>query len=168
LLGLTGADRNGLPQSVWQSYCLEASTPTAEGERPNHPHHLYREELLTNVLDFIFNRERPHEAGSERRRQAVSCSYLRLTDKFVSRWFNKLEVTMPGRASMPLKLEPPAQVELFLSSFTVLGFFHSRFLPRLLTSIAQRRSRSTIDYHNCGGPLRPSYRLPTLRIEPRL
>ena len=130
LLELAVADRNGLPQSVWQSYCLEASTPTGESERPHHPHHLYREELLTNVLDFIFNRERPHEAGRERRPQAVGCSYLRLTDKFVSRWFNKLEVTMPGRASMPLKLEPPAQVELFLSSFGT-GILSFAFSPKV-------------------------------------
>jgi hypothetical protein len=117
LLALTVPDRNGVQRQVWQSYCLEDAPPAPDSEHPRHPHHLYKEELLTNVLNFVFNRERQPESSGSNGREGVGCSYLRLTDQFVSRWFNKLEVTLPGRPNVPVRLESPAQVELFLSSF---------------------------------------------------
>lgn len=128
LLALNAPDRNGVPQQVWQSYCLADDASPHDGEHQHHPHHLYREELLTNVLDFVFNRER-EESRRKEGREGVVCSYLRLTDKFVSRWFNKLEMTPRGGLPVPLRLEPPAQVEMFLSSFGT-GILSFAFAPK--------------------------------------
>jgi hypothetical protein len=121
---LEAADRRGVGHKVWETHCLPADGP----------HHFYKEDLLPHTFHFLFGGACKDEddGGGSVASQGVSgsaCSYMRLTDRFVSKWFDKLDVTLRKGLDVQLRLEPPAQVELFLSDYGA-GVLSLAFSPK--------------------------------------
>lgn len=86
-------NRNGKPQKIW--------------EHAN-PHDFYKEELLKNVVGFLFQNK-----GDLR------CNYFKLSAVVANRWLNNLEVEVTAQKSFKAGLVSPALIELFLSNYGV-------------------------------------------------
>ncbi|PYS93917.1 MAG: hypothetical protein DMF64_02715 [Acidobacteria bacterium] len=115
-------DRKGRPQKVWAAVCLD----------DDQPHHLYKEELHKHVVSFLFAAQEAAQAKQLVAKAAdqIGCAYLRLTEHFKNRWFNKLHVKLPDKIDAPIELDPLAAVELFLSSYGV-GVLSFALSPQL-------------------------------------
>jgi hypothetical protein len=67
------------------------------------PHDYYREEILDNVVEFLFSEENGE------------CRYMRLSSTVISAWFNKLSIELrSGQEKSTVRLVQPEGVELFL------------------------------------------------------
>ncbi|HMF19237.1 MAG TPA: hypothetical protein VKE98_18650, partial [Gemmataceae bacterium] len=85
----TFSTREGKPMPLWE--CPDA-------------HHLYKDELLPQVVQFLF--------GSEK---GSGCGFLRIADVPANAWFAQTELALPDGNRLPVRLVPGVRIEMFLS-----------------------------------------------------
>ncbi|HEV3146477.1 MAG TPA: hypothetical protein VGZ47_21500 [Gemmataceae bacterium] len=100
----TFSTRDGKSFPLWE--CAEA-------------HHLYKDELLDHVVQFLFGT-----------RKDAGCGFLRVADVAANAWFAQTEIVLANGKRLPLRLVPGPRIELFVSPQGV-GVLSMAFTPEL-------------------------------------